>query len=137
MNTAHRTVGYLVVAEFLGLLGFVLLGQYESGSALRFLPVLIAIVAIRFIAYVKTTADSYKVLAYISIMAAVIFVALVQLLGRSAFPGLVKDVGLFSLENAGRVGAMLVIGIGGHFLLLSLARVVRASLRSSRADGVL
>ena len=73
-----RTVGYLVAAEFVGLLGFVLFGQNEGGSALRYLPVLIAILAIGFIAYAKTTADSYKALAYISIVAAAIFVMLVQ-----------------------------------------------------------
>jgi hypothetical protein len=130
MNTAYRTVSYLVVAEFLGLLGFVLLGQHENGSAIRLLPVLLAVLAVGFIAYAKTTADSYKAIAYISIAAAAIFVVLVQLLGRTAFPGLVKDLGFFTSENASRVGIMLLIGIGGHFLLLSLARVVRASLRS-------
>jgi len=130
-NTAYRTVSYLVVVEFLGLLGFVLLGQHEKGSAIRLLPVLLAVLAVGFIAYAKTTGDSYKAIAYISIAAAAIFVVLVQLLGRTAFPGLVKDIGFFSLENAARVGTMLVIGIGAHFLLLSLARVVRASLRSA------
>lgn len=130
MTTAYRTVSYLVAAEFLGLLGFVLLGQQEGASAIRFLPVLLAVLAVGFIAFAKTTAESYRVIAYISIAVAVILVMLIQLLGRTVFPGLVKDIGLFTAENASRLGIMLVIGIGGHFLLLSLARVVRASLRS-------
>jgi hypothetical protein len=121
---AYRTIGYLVAVEFLGLLGFVLLSS-ENGSPIRFLPLLIAVVAVGFIAYAKASANSYKAIGYISVVASIILVVLFQVLGRTVFPGLVKDVEFFTLADTSRAGIMLAIGVCGHFLLFSLARMMR------------
>lgn len=114
----------LASTEIAGLLGFLFLSCYHDATIARFLPLLIALVTIGYIAYRTGSAISYKEIVWVSLIASAMFVVLVQLLGFMVFSGLVKDMNLLSLENAARAGLMMAIGMVGHFLLLTLAHVV-------------
>ena len=89
---------------------------------IRFLPLLLALVAIAFIAFLKAKPFSYKEIAYISIAASALFVAMYLLLGFMLYPGLVKGTAFLSTKILTGSIVMLFIGTAGHFLLLSLAR---------------
>lgn len=121
----YKIIGYFASFEILGLLGFIFASSYQEGMVTRFLPLLLALAAVAFIAYLKAKAFSYKEIAYISVAASAIFILVVQILGFTVYPGLAKDMDFLSGENLVRSVVMLFIGIAGHFLLLSLARVGR------------
>jgi hypothetical protein len=112
---------YLVSLEISGLLGFVMVSFYQEWTPFRFLPLLIALVPIGYVAFSKARTLSCKEIAYISMMVSGSFVLMVQLLGFTVYPGLAKDLEFLSGENAARIGLMLLIGTVGHFLLLIVA----------------
>lgn len=118
----YRIIGYLALFEVAGLFGFIIVSRYQGGALTRFLPLLFALVAVGFIAYLNAKAFSYKEIAYISVVASTIFILVVQLLGFTVYPGLAKGMYFLSGANAARTGVMLFVGTVGHFLLLSLAR---------------
>lgn len=89
---------------------------------IRFLPLLLAVVAIVFIAFLKAKAFSYREIAYISVAASVLFVAMYLLLGFTLYPGLVKGTAFLSTKILTGSIVTLFVGMAGHFLLLSLAR---------------
>ncbi len=120
----YKIISYFASLEIAGLLGFIFASRYqEGGGEYRYLPLLVALTAIVYIAYLKTRAISYKEIAYVSITVSVTFVFVVQLLGFTVYSGLVKDINFLSEENAARIGLMLLIGTVGHFLLLILTRL--------------
>lgn len=121
----YRIIGYLASFEVVGLFGFIVASRYQEGMVTRFLPLLFALVAVAFVAYLKAKAFSYKEIAYISVAASAIFILVDQLLGFTVYPGLAKGMNFLSGENLMRTGVMLSIGTVGHFLLLSLARIGR------------
>lgn len=121
----HRIIGYIGVFEVLGFWGFIIASRYQEGMVTRYLPLLLALLAVVFVAYLKVKAFSYREIAYISVVASAIFILVVQILGFTVYPGLAKDMDFLSGENLVRAGVMLFVGTAGHFLLLSLVRVVR------------
>lgn len=121
----YRIIGYLASFEVVGLFGFIVASRYQEGMVTRFFPLLFALVAVVFVAYLKAKVFSYKEIAYISVAASTIFILVVQLLGFTVYPGLAKGMDFLSGENLMRTGVMLSIGTVGHFLLLSLARIGR------------
>lgn len=121
----YMTGVYLASSEIVGLLGFLFISRYQDAAFARFLPLLIALATVGYVAYRNGTAISYKQIGGVSLVTSAMFVVVVQLLGFMVFPGLNKDMDFLSLENATRAGLMLVIGMVGNFLLLTLARVAR------------
>ena len=121
----YRIIGYFASFEILGLLGFIVASRYQEEMVTRFLPLLLAVVAVALVAFLKEKAFSYKEIAYISIAASAIFILVVQILGFTVNPGLAKDMDFLSGENLVRAVVMLSIGTAGHFLLLSLVRIGR------------
>jgi hypothetical protein len=119
----YKIVSYFASIEVVGLLGFIFASRYQEGGEYRYLPLLVALTAIVYVAYLKARVISYKEIAYVSIMVSVTVVFVVQLLGFTVYSGLVKDIIFFSGENAARIGLMLLIGTVGHFLLLTLTRL--------------
>jgi hypothetical protein len=115
----------LSLFEVLGLFGFIVASRYQEGMMTRFLPLLLALVAVAFVAYLKAKAFSYKEVACISVTASAMFILVVQILGFTVYPGLAKGIDFLSGENLARTGVMLFVGTAGHFLLLSLARIGR------------
>ena len=121
----YRIIVYFASFEILGFLGFIVSSRYQEGMVTRTLPLLLALVTVAFIAYLKAEEFSYREIAYISVVASAILVLVVHILGFTVYPGLAKDMDFLSGENLVRAGVMLSIGTAGHFLLLSLVRVVR------------
>lgn len=119
----YKIVSYFASLEVAGLLGFIFASQYQEGGEYRYLPLLIALTAIVYVAYLKARVISYKEIAYVSITVSVTFIFVVQLLGFTVYSGLVKDINFLSEENASRIGLMLLLGTVGHFLLLILTRI--------------
>jgi hypothetical protein len=128
----YKIVSYFASLEIAGLLGFIFASRHQEGGEYRYLPLLIAITAIVYTAYLKTRVISYKEIIYISITVSVIFVFAVQLFGFTVYSGLVKDINFLSEENAARIGLMLLIGTVGHFLLLMLTRICHKITRKVR-----
>lgn len=125
---------YFASLEVSGLVGFVMASFYQGWSPFRLLPLLIALLAIGYVASSKTGVLSYKEITYISIMASASFVLMVQLLGFTVCPGLAKDLELLSGENAARTGVMLIIGTVGHFLVLILAQRAKSGRMGAGLD---
>lgn len=117
-----KIVSYFSLLEVIGLLGFIFVSRYQVGGEYRYLVLLIALVAIIYVAYLRVGVISYKEIIYISIAVSAVFVVVVQFLGFTFYPGLVKDIDFFSVENTTRIGLIMIIGSVGHFLLLLLAR---------------
>jgi hypothetical protein len=126
-----RTSSYFAATELLGLLSFVLVAKYVGGLG-RFVPVVIALVAVGGIAWMAGKARSYKEIAYVSITVSIVFVAFVQILGRTLFPGLVKDSHFFSASNIAESAVLIAIGFATHVAILSLSRMVRSGGLHSR-----
>ena len=124
-NTMSKIIGYFALFEILGLLGFIVVSRYQEGMVVRFVPFLLAIVAVVFFAFLKANAFSYKEIANISVVTSVMFILVFQFLGFTICPGLAKGIDYLSAENLARTGVMLFVGITCHFLLLSLARIGR------------
>jgi|GEM_PF-2232126 hypothetical protein len=125
----YKTAAYIASVEVFGLLGFIIASRYHEGMLVRFLPILIALVAIIYISYFKAVMILHKEIVYISILASAIFIFVVQILGYTIYPGLNKDIDFFSGTNALRTVLMLSIGFSGHFLLLALVNIVRKTNR--------
>lgn len=121
----YKIAGYFASLEVAGLLAFIVASRYQEGALSRFLPLLVALVAIGHVGYWKAKTISYKEIAFVSVAASVIFISVVQFLGFTVYPGLAKGIDFFSEGNAARTGLMLFVGTVGHFLLLTLARIVR------------
>lgn len=94
---------------------------------IRFFPLLLAVVAIVFIVFLKAKPFSYREIAYISVAASALFVAMYLLLGFMLYPGLVKGTAFLSTKILTGSIVMLFIGMAGHFLLLALARERKGS----------
>ena len=123
----YRIIGYFASFEILGFWGFIIVSCYQEGMMIRFLPLLLAVVAITFIAFLKAKAFSYREIAYTSIAASALFVAIYLFLGFILYPGLVKGTAFLSTKILTGSIVMLFIGMAGHFLLLSLARERKGS----------
>ncbi|TRO81913.1 hypothetical protein [Trichloromonas acetexigens] len=121
----YRIIGYLALFEVLGLLGFIVSSRGPEGMVARYLPLLLAFVAVVFVAYLKAKAFSYREIVYISVAVSAVFILVVQILGFTVYPGLAKGMDFLSGENLVRTGVMLSVGTVGHFLLLSLVRIGR------------
>jgi|LGVF01.1.fsa_nt_gb cytochrome bd-type quinol oxidase subunit 2 len=119
----YRITAYFASLEVAGLLGFIIMSRYQEGVLSHFLPLLVVLVAIGSITFLKARALSYREIAFVSVVASMIFILVVQLLGFTVYPGLAKDIDFISGENAARTGVMLFFGTVGHFLLLTLARI--------------
>lgn len=118
----YRIIGYFALFEILGFWGFIIVSRYQEGMMIRFLPLLLAVVAVAFITFLKAKAFSYREIAYISVAASALFAAMHLLLGFTLYPGLVKGTAFLSMKTLTGSIVMLSIGTAGHFLLLSLAR---------------
>lgn len=121
----YKIAGYIAALEIAGLLGFITVSQSHELASFRHLPLLIAFVAVAYVAYSGVKGISYKEIAYVAIMASAIFVTAVQVLGFVFYPGLAKGIDFFSGENATRTAVMLLVGMVGHILLLTVVRMVR------------
>ena len=97
------------------------MSRYQEGMTIRFLPLLLAVVVVAFIAFLKAKAFSYREITYISIAASALFVAMYLLLGFTLYPGLVKGTAFLSMKILTGSIVMFFIGTAGHFLLLLLA----------------
>jgi len=121
----YRIIGYLALFEVLGFWGFIIASRYQEGMMARYLPLLFALVAVAFVAYLKAKVFSYREIAYISVTVSAIFVLVYLLLGFTLYPGLVKGTAFLSAKILKGTIVTLFIGTAGHFLLLSLARIGR------------
>lgn len=121
----YRIIGYIGVFEVLGFWGFIIASRYQEGMMTRYLPLLLALLAVVFVAYLKTKALPYKEIAYISVVASAVFVLVYLLFGFTLYPGLVKDTDFLSIKMLTGTIVMFTIGTVGHFLLLSLVRIGR------------
>ena len=74
----YRIIGYFASFEILGFWGFIIVSRYQEGMMIRFLPLLLAVVAITFIAFLKAKAFSYREIAYISVAASALTESLIQ-----------------------------------------------------------
>lgn len=117
-----KIVSYFSFVEVIGLLGFIFASRYQMGGEYRYFVLLIALVAIIYVAYLRVGVISYKEIIYISIAVPAVFVIAVQFLGFTYYPGLVKDIDFFSVENTTRMGLIMIVGTVGHFLLFILVR---------------
>ena len=117
----YRIIGYFASFEILGFWGFIIVSRYQEGMMIRFLPLLLAVVAIAFIAFLKAKPFSYREIAYISVAASALFVVMYLLLGFMLYPGLVKGTAFLSMKILTGSIVILFIGTAGHFLLLLLA----------------
>ncbi|MCU7966181.1 MAG: hypothetical protein KZQ74_03140 [gamma proteobacterium symbiont of Bathyaustriella thionipta] len=118
----YKIISYFSALEVFGLLGFIYIAQHQEGTLFRFLPLLVVLAIIGFIAFLKMRTLSYKKIAYVSIIVSIIFISVIQILGFTVYHGLVKGVTFISWDNAIRVGVVLFICTIGHFLLLLLVR---------------
>ena len=123
-----KIAGYFALLEIAGLLGFIMASHLHGESMIRYLPFLMVLLAICYVAYEKATLLSAKEIFSISFIVSVIFTLCVQVLGFMAYSGLSKDIDFLSRENAARTGIMLLLGTAGHFLLLTLAGAGRSWL---------
>jgi riboflavin transporter FmnP len=130
MRAVFRTTSYLVITELLGLLGFMLAAQYVDGPG-RFLPFILAIIVVAGIAWVQAKEKSFRELLYVSVLASIVFVILVQALGHTAVPGLAKDTALLSELNISRAVQLAVLLLIAHVVLLGLARTARSLVKSA------
>ena len=121
----YKIIGYFASFEILGFWGFTIVSRYQEGMMIRFLPLLLAVVAILFITFLKAKPFSYRKIAYISVAASALFAAMHLLLGFTLYPGLIKGTAFLSMKILAGSIVMLFIGMAGHFLLLSLARKLK------------
>lgn len=128
MLAVLKTTGYFVIAETLGLLGFMLAAQYVDGHG-RFVPLILAIIVVAGIAWVQVKTKSFRELLYVSGLASIVFVILVQALGHTAVPGLAKDTPLLSELNIVRSAQLTVTLLIAHVVLLGLARTGRSLVK--------
>ena len=91
----------------------------------RYLPLLLALLAVVFVSYLKAKALPYREIAYVSVVASAVFIPAYLLFGFTLYPGLVKDTDFLSIKTLTGTIVMLTIGTAGHFLLLSLVRIGR------------
>jgi len=124
-----RTSSYFVIAEVLGLLGFILVAKYVGGLG-RYVPLVIALGAVGAIAWAVGKARSYREIAYVSIVVSIVLVAFVQLLGRTVFPGLVKGTDLLSASNITESAVLVALGFAAHLVILSVSRMLRADAKT-------
>lgn len=117
-----KIVSYILLAEVIGLIGFIFAAQYQEVAQYRYLVLLIALVAVIYVAYLRVGVISYKNIIFIAITVSAVFVIAVQFLGFTLYPGLVKDIDFLSMENATRMGLIMMMSTVGHFLLFILIR---------------
>lgn len=122
----YKLAFYFSILELTGLFGFIITSRYHQGEWIRFLPLWIAIFLIIIVAYlqVKKVSNNQETV-FISLVASVIFICGFKLLGYIFYPGLLKDVDFFSIENATGSGKICLIGTVGHFFLLKFANILR------------
>lgn len=121
----YKIAGYIAALEIAGLLGFIAVSQTHELTSYRHLSLLIAFVAVAYVAYSGVKRISYKEIVYVAILASAIFVTVVQILGFVFYPGLAKGIAFLSWANATRTAVMLLVGMLGHILLLTVARMAR------------
>lgn len=118
------------VFEMLGLLGFVHMAQVPSISALRYLPLILAIVPVIWIAVRQGRSQTPGGIVRASLLIALAFVAGFQALGL-VYTGLAKDIDIFSTENFIRLGLIATGVFVGHIGLFVLLRIPRCLQRGA------
>ena len=107
--------------EMFGLLGFIQLAQMSNGQEFRYLPLVLAVIPVIWIAIRQGKALTLREVAIASLLIAIVFVACFQVAGL-VFTGLAKDVDIFSVENFARLSLIATGAFVGHLGLLATVR---------------
>jgi hypothetical protein len=112
-------------------LSWIFLGKQNASPLAKWS--LVVMFCSAFIAVLYRVAGDSRWVQLLSFCAALAFasVAIYQVLGFTVFPGLVKDVDIFSREHVIRSVAVLALSFVGHVLLSLAARLLR------RASGLI
>lgn len=94
-----KTILYILVLQLVGILGFVWVGSLFPLAWLK--VVVLILFAVGTVSAVFKSSSGYKVQNAIalSLVSGVCFVAVYQVIGFNFYPGLVKDVSLFSVRH--------------------------------------
>ena len=119
-----RLALFILVIELSGLLGFIHAGKSEFWQPLRYpiLMVAVPIVGLLFGRAVMRMQLSrvLQVCSFLTVSTVLSF----QFLGFVAYPGLVKDIELMSVDHLVQVGKLLLLSAVAHFGLLLLAILI-------------
>lgn len=124
------------VFELFGLLGFVYLAKIPDWQALRYLPLVLAVCLVIWIAIKQGDAIKPKQAASLSFWIALLLVVGFQLAGL-VFPGLAKDVDILSMSNFVRLSLIAVGAWIGHAGLLTAVHCLRNKRDAPRVTHTL
>lgn len=110
--------------EILSGLGFIYLASNSTVSGLRYLPVLIAAVAVLFLFARVAGSMTLRQIAVTALTLTFLATAAVQGIGL-VFSGFAKDIELISVENLARLSVIFIIGLILHGGLLALFHFLR------------
>lgn len=116
------------VLELLGLLGFIYLAPISTVPRLRYLPVVVAVIAVVLLFAREAGSMTMRQLAVAAAMSSVLAVVAFQIVGF-IYPGLAKDVDALSFENVARLAVTLAIAFVVHGCVLTLCHFSRGRLR--------
>ena len=116
------------VLELLGLLGFVYLASSTVEPSIRYLPLMVAGVAVVLLFAREAGAMTLRQLAIAAALLSVLAVAAFQALGF-VYSGLAKDVDHISFGNVMRLAVVLAMAFVAHSGLLALCHFLRGRLR--------
>ena len=120
--------------EMFGLLGFIQLAQTSNGQEFRYLPLVLAVIPVIWIAIRQGKTLTLREVSIASLLIAIVFVACFQVAGL-VFTGLAKDVDVFSVENFGRLSLIATGAFVGHLgLLATVRRLSHNPRKPGRAD---
>ena len=120
--------------EMFGLLGFIQLAQMSNGQEFRYLPLVLAVIPVIWIAIRQGKTLTLREVSIASLLIAIVFAACFQVAGL-VFTGLAKEVDIFSVENFARLSLIATGAFVGHLgLLATVRRLSHNPRKPGRAD---
>lgn len=110
--------------EIFGLFGFLYLPVFLDNQEIRHLPLVLSAIIVILFAVKNGKKLAVRQIVIFSAVISISFVVLFQLFGF-LFPGLSKDVDIFSFSNLVRLGAIGIVAMVGHVVLFVAIYCIR------------
>jgi hypothetical protein len=133
MSTTRRVIALMVVGcilQVVSVLGWVALGKADAPAWAKWGFVGLLVIGSLIVLYKASNLLGWQALLLCCGCLATTSVGVYQLLGFTMFPGLIKDLDLFSFAYLSRTIAVLAISFFGYAALAFLARLAPRSARA-------
>ena len=133
----YRSICYLVIIQYLAIISFAWSGSISPNNELKMLIIFLFIVGTGGIILDSQLKPGIKEAVFFTSIMALCFLANYQIIGFTLYPGLVKDISIFSVQYF-RI-SVIVFGITFIFYILcvgcsKLKQVASITSRSQRSN---